>query len=111
MDPSTLSLFAVVVVLGVNQVVLRVPSMWRHDVVFYGWCVVLLAVGTYVMGVGLPGWEAMPVVDLVLGLFLFAHVAQATRLRSRWVREARAEAQAAREAAIRDAVESSTPKA
>jgi hypothetical protein len=104
MDPSTLSLFAVVAVLAVNQLVLRVPALWGRDVVFYGWCVLVLGAGTWVMGVGLPGWSGLPVVSLVLGLFLFAHVAQATRLRTRWVRESRSSALAARESEMRSAV-------
>lgn len=106
MDPATVSLLAVVAVLGVNQLVLRVPALWGRDALFYGWCLVLLGAGTWVMGMGLPGWSGMPVVSLVLGLFLFAHVAQATRLRTRWVREEVAAARAAREAEALAAVRS-----
>ena len=76
MDPSTLILFAVAALLGVNHLVFRIPGWHRWRSVF--WMVQLLNLGTavYVLVWGLPGFEetAAVAVKWVLGLLLILHI-------------------------------------
>ena len=101
---SEVALFTVVVVLGLNQLVMRVPALYRRGWVFYALLLVELGVGGAILGLGLPGFEDMRPVSLAVGLMFFVHAAQNLGVRRRLLeealRESDAEDRAAREAEI-----------
>lgn len=75
--------FAVVALLGVNQLVMRVERLWRSLPVFVALWASLVGLGTWVLAVGLPGFDEVPAVRWVVGLVLFVHAAQDLSMRSR----------------------------
>lgn len=107
MDLSTAALFGVVLLLALNQVVMRTSALWRRDGVFFGAAALQVLAGTLVMGLGMPGFEALPSVSWVLGLMFFLHVGQNLSLRSRRLRELDAEEAEARRDVVRAALEGS----
>ena len=109
MDLSTTVLFAVVILIALNQALMRLPIMRSQRWFFWLTQFVNLGVAAAVIVLGLPGFEHVPPVRVVIGLLLVMHLAQNLRLRMRWDREAReAEEEQRREraAALRGALES-----
>lgn len=94
-------LFAVVILLGLNQAMMRVDALWRRSAVFFGTTILMILAGTWVLAVGMPGFEHLPAVRWVLGLLLFMHVAQDLSVRGKRLA---AEAEAAEAAARREAI-------
>lgn len=100
MDLGTAALFAIVALLGINQVVLRVPALLRSRAVFFGLLVLEIAMGSAILVLGLPGFEGVPGVTWAVGLLFFLHVAQNLGYRGRRLRAlAEADAGARRERA------------
>lgn len=97
MDLSTAVLFALVALIGVNQVVVRSRLARDHSRVFWGVTVLDLLVGIGVLVLGLPGFEAMPAVSWVVGLLFVMHVAQNLMLRNDWEQADRDAARAERD--------------
>jgi len=97
MDISTAVLFALVAIIGVNQVAVRTRLAREHGVVFWGITLLDLLAGLAVLGLGLPGFEATPTVSWVVGLVLVFHVAQNLMLRNEWDQQARDAARAERD--------------
>ncbi len=83
MDLDTAVLLGVVGVLALNQLVMRVGTLYRVDAVFYGLIVLDWLVGGSILWFGLPGFDAFPAVPVVLGLLFFLHSAQNLNLRRR----------------------------
>lgn len=93
-------LFAVVIALGANTVLMSLPVARTSDTYFWAVNVFNGVVGASVIGFGMPGFDHLPppagtLVSLMLGGMFFYHIAQFFNLRTRWQRVAR---QAAREA-------------
>ena len=97
MDVSTWVLFGLVVLIGANHLLVRIPRVRRDPRLFWAINVADIAVGLAVLAFGLPGYASTPVIGWVVGLLLVMHVAQNLQLRSSWEQAERAEAQAARE--------------
>lgn len=97
MDLSTAVLFGLVAIIGINQVLVRTRVAREHSKVFWGLTIADLLAGIAVLVLGLPGFEATPVVSWVVGLLLVMHVAQNLMLRNQWEQEARDDARAARD--------------
>lgn len=98
MDLSTGVLFALVALIGVNQVVVRSPPAREIPAVFWGLTLLDLLAGVAVAFLGLPGFERTPAVSWVVGLLLVLHVAQNLVLRNAWEQAERDEARAERDA-------------
>lgn len=109
LDPSTAALLVVVAVIAANQVVARVAWVARRGWLFWPVQVIDLGVAGAVLWFGLPGFDHVRAVSVVVGLMLVMHVAQNLRARSAIARDdAREEARARsaeRARAIRDALE------
>ena len=97
MDLSTAVLFGLVVLLGLNQLVARVPAFTLRPWLFWPVVFMDVIVGTYVIGWGLPGFDHVPPVSWVVGLLFFMHVGQDLSLRVRHQRDAALESRAARQ--------------
>jgi hypothetical protein len=96
-DTGTAVLFALVAIIGVNQVAVRTRLARDRSAVFWGLTLMDLLAGIAVLVLGLPGFEHVPAVTWVVGLLLVMHVAQNLMLRNGWEQEAREEAKAARD--------------
>jgi uncharacterized membrane protein len=96
-DLSTAIVLGLAALIGSNQVLVRVPQVRRIGWLFWGLCIVDLVVGCAVLIGGLPGYEAFPAINWVVGLLLVMHVALNLQLRAQWEQEARREAQDARD--------------
>ncbi len=97
MDQSTAVLFALVGLIGVNQVAVRTPLARERAWVFWAITLVDRRAGVAVLVVGLPGFGHIPAVSWVVGLLLVLHVAQNLMLRNGWEQEDRDEARAERD--------------
>ncbi|MFT4624712.1 MAG: hypothetical protein ACI8PZ_003371 [Myxococcota bacterium] len=87
MDVNTSVLLGVVGVIAANQVVARLPWATRTAWVFWPVVLIDLIVGVAVIIGGLPGFEHVRAVSLVVGLMLLFHVAHNLRTRSEITRE------------------------
>jgi uncharacterized membrane protein len=85
-----------VVLLGLNQLVARVPAFTLRPWLFWPVIFLDLVVGSYVLAVGLPGFEHIPPVSWVVGLLFFLHIGQDLKLRVAHQQEAHREARATR---------------
>ena len=97
MDLNTAILFALVAIIGANQVLVRSRAARDSDKVFWALTGGDLVLGVLVLVVGLPGFEGMPVASYVVGLLFVMHVAQNLMLRNEWAQAARDEARAERD--------------
>lgn len=86
MDLETWALFAVVIVLGLNQAVMRTPTLREHPVPFWILQILDILAGTAVLSFGLPGFDGVPAVSWVLGLLFFLHSSQNLRMRQEELR-------------------------
>ena len=75
MDIGTTVLFAVVAVLGANQALVRFPAVRGIPALFWTMQVGNLLMSVYVLFIGLPGFDHVPVVNWVVGLMVLSHVA------------------------------------
>ena len=99
MDVSTSVLLGVVGVIAANQVVARLPWAARTPWVFWPVAFIDLGVAVAVLVLGLPGFEHVPAVSLVVGLMLLMHLAHGLQRRSALLRD---DAQAAAREASRE---------
>ena len=97
MDLSTAILFSLVAVIGANQVIVRSRYARELPRVFWTLTIVDLLLGIGVLVIGLPGFEATPTVNWVVGLLFVMHVAQNLMLRNAWVQADREAARAERD--------------
>ena len=75
MDLSTTLILAVAAILGMNQLIFRLPGWERRRTVFWSIQFLNLLVIIALLAVGLPGFHgATKVVNWVLGLLLIHHV-------------------------------------
>lgn len=83
-DWGTLVFFAVVVVIAANQLVMRLTVLRRSPWSFWTMQAVNVAVGSFVLVFGLPGFSDYWFVPYILGLLIFLHVIQnnVTRVRT-----------------------------
>ena len=91
MDWGTLVFFAVVAVIGGNQVVMRFAALRRTPWIFWSMQAVNVAVGSAVIVWGLPGFAAYWFVPYILGLLIFFHVVQNNLTRVNYLRAEHAE--------------------
>jgi len=96
-DLNTAILFALVAIIGANQVIVRSRYARQLPRVFWALTLGDLLLGVTVLVVGLPGFDATPVVSWVVGLLFVMHVAQNLMLRNDWQQAERTEARAARD--------------
>ena len=83
MDRETAVLLALVGVLAVNQAVMRTPRLQRDDRVYWTVQFMDLLMAGAVIGFGLPGFDHLPAVSVVVGLLFVMHVAQNHSARSK----------------------------
>jgi hypothetical protein len=75
MDASTAQLFAVVALLGVNNIVFRMPGWERRPIVFWGLQLFNMATIVYLLAFGIPGFSGVTTaINWVLGLLFILHV-------------------------------------
>lgn len=76
MDTSTTALLAIAAILGLNQLVFRLPGWERRRIIFWFVQLLNLATATAVLILGLPGFEdtAADAIKWVLGLLLVFHI-------------------------------------
>lgn len=87
MDVSTSVLVGVVGLIASNQVVARLPWAMRTRWVYWPVVFLDLFVSIAVFVLGLPGFEHVPAVSLVVGLMLLMHVAHNLHSRSQLLRD------------------------
>ena len=77
MDASTAQLFVVVALLGINNVVFRIPGWERYRVVFWGIQLMNLAAVIYLLAIGIPGFSDISnAINWVIGLLFIIVAAQ-----------------------------------
>jgi hypothetical protein len=81
-DLSTTVLFALVAMLGFNQLLMRIPALESRSLLFWPLQVLNLVLGVGVLVMGLPGFEHAPAINWIVGLLFIMHVAQNLRIRS-----------------------------
>ncbi len=76
MDPSTTILLAVAALLGVNHLIFRIPGWEHRRGVFWFVQLLNLATATWVMVMGIPGFQdtAATAIKWVFGLLLILHI-------------------------------------
>ena len=106
MDLETQSLFSVVVLLVLNNMLVRFRRLRGRTVLYYGIQTLDGCVAAYLILLGLPGFRHMPAVSVMLGLLLVFHMVQNARWRRAALRQlANEEAADDRREAIRKALE------
>ena len=86
MDVGTAVLFGVVLVLAINQAIMRVERLASDDRAYFAVQFIDIAVAAGLILYGMPGMEAFPAVPPVLGLLFLMHVAQNYNARSLRIR-------------------------
>jgi Na+-driven multidrug efflux pump len=75
MDTSTAELFAVIALLGVNNLVFRAPGWERMRLLFLGVQLLNMATLVFLLTIGIPGFgEATVTVNWVIGLLFMVHI-------------------------------------
>lgn len=75
MDTSTAELFAVIALLGFNNLVFRVPGWERMRLLFFGVQLLNMATLVFLLAIGIPGFgEATITVNWVIGLLFMVHI-------------------------------------
>ena len=87
MDLDVAVLLGIVGVMAANQLIMRVGALTARPLVFWPLQLVNLVVGTAILVLGLPGFEAWPVVSWLVGLLFFLHIVQNNSARQEWQRE------------------------
>jgi len=82
-------LFLIVAIIGTNQLVMRIPALYRRSTSFWSLQVMVLSMGLYVLVRGMPGFEHVPPLRWVLGLIFITHAVQNLRIRQRYQAEER----------------------
>ncbi len=112
MTLDTASIFAVVALLGFNQLIMRIDTLWRKNAVFFGLCFAMILMGTWVLTGGTPSFNTFPALQWSVGLLMFVHTAQNLSLRSkRLARDAEDAELVARREAVRAGLEAEEPDA
>ncbi len=86
MDQDTYALFAVVVALGLNFLLMRIAFQRGMVWLMLVLQVLQVTIGFGVIIYGLPGFEHAPAVKWVVGLVFILHAADNIRLRTRMAR-------------------------
>ena len=106
MDLETQSLFSIVLLLVLNNLLVRFRRLYGRAVLYVGIQLLDGVVALYLLGFGLPGFRHMPAVSVMLGLLLVLHMVQNARWRHALRQEqSEAESADARRRAIRDALD------
>jgi hypothetical protein len=101
-DVSLYSLFGVVIVLGVNQLLLR-WSVFRDSLRgFLAVQTINITMSILILSVGLPGYGSQPAISWVVGLSFLAHTGQNGRMQSKWQRRRRQQEASTRAALAED---------
>ena len=75
MDTSTAELFAVIALLGVNNLAFRLPGWERMRLLFFGVQLLNMATLIFLLAIGIPGFgEATITVNWVIGLLFMVHI-------------------------------------
>jgi hypothetical protein len=88
MDPTTYVFLILVALIAANQVVLRVATLRRNPIAFWGLQAINLALASWILVWGIPGFETYPIVSWILGLLLLFRMIQNNLLRARFLRAA-----------------------
>ncbi len=102
-DRETAALFVVLAGMATNQLVMRVPLLLRTGPVFWALQAGNVGLGLWIAARGLPGFDALPSLSVLVGLLFLFHVATNVRLRIALLRdeeEDREDAEAAEVARI-----------
>ena len=84
---ATTSFLVLIGVIAANQIVLRIAGLRARAAVFWGLQAINLALICYIFSMGLPGFEAAPLISWAIGLLFVLRVIQNNGLRSRFLRE------------------------
>ena len=87
MDLNTTIVLLIVLILAMNQAVMRIPRYGRDERVFWSVQFFDLAMATIILFYGIPGLEAYPAVPVVVSLLFVMHVAQNHQMRADWMAE------------------------
>lgn len=98
-----IALPAVVGAMALNQLVMRVHGLKGQPFVFWPIQLLNLAVGSGLILVGLPGFNAYPAIRWVLALFFFFRVILNNNARQAWLLEQRGAETSKSEAAVKEA--------
>lgn len=82
MDLGTRTLLLIVAILGINQAAMRIERFQGDDRVYWTVQAVDLVLATGIIVFGLPGFEHLPAVSIVVGLVFVMHVAQNYNMRA-----------------------------
>jgi hypothetical protein len=91
LDLNTTIVLLIVLILAMNQAVMRIPRYGRDERVFWSVQFFDLAMASIVLFYGIPGLEAYPAVPVVVSLLFVMHVAQNHNMRANWQAELRSE--------------------
>ncbi len=89
MDVSLYSLFGVAIVLGVNQLLMRIAVFRESRTGFLVVQSLNITMSIFVLALGLPGYASQPAVSWVVGLLFLTHAGQNARLQNKWQRDRR----------------------
>ena len=84
---ATTSFLVLIGVIAANQLVLRLAGLRARAFVFWGLQVINLALICYIFTMGLPGFEAAPLISYAIGLIFMLRVIQNNALRTKFLRE------------------------
>ena len=96
MDLATGGLFILIALLVLNSVAARLPLVRRAPILLSCLDGVSGGVALYLVFYGLPGFDHLPIVNVLFGLLLVIHVVAHMRLRAEWKRERQGESPASR---------------
>jgi len=95
-DLATGGLFVLIGLLVLNSVAARLPLVRRAPILLSCLDGVNGGVALYLALYGLPGFDHLPIVNLLFGLLLVVHVVAHVRLRADWKRDDQDESPASR---------------
>lgn len=103
MELSDLALPLVIGAMAANQLVMRVHAMKGSPWIFWPLQLLNLAVGSLLILVGLPGFDAYPVIRWILALFFFFRVVLNNNERQKWLLEQQVAEDSADRRAVKEA--------
>lgn len=87
LDYQTSVIFGVIVVIALNQLVIRIGALRSRPAIFWSLQCINLFVVVFVLVRGLPGLERWPAASWALGLMFALRVIQNNGLRSQYLRQ------------------------
>lgn len=76
MNLELAAIFLVIILIGINQLLLRFPRLLRRRSTVFSLMFSQVATGVAIIAFGLPGFEDSPMIAWFLGLVFFVHAAR-----------------------------------